>query len=354
LIINFFSKSDSHTRIHENTESDNENNNRNIIDEERRKRQEDEKGIFDVAIIGAGFAGLSSALLLGRYLRSTVIFDGGKPRNYSSKHLHGYLGFENSSPNRVMQKAWNDILQYNSIKVIREKVVKAENNSGLFFLSTESANNLIRSKYLIIATGVEDSKPKIKNFEMFDGNGAWHCPHCDGFETINKKLGIITYGKNAIAYTKEFLGWTRDITVFIQGSFHLSDKELNEAKVLGINVIDNEDIMEIRNNESGNMRKIMFKSGSSLDVDVIFYHLGYKVQNQIAKQLGCQLDAEEGFVKVNSLQQTTVRNVYAIGDVDTDRHYVVLAAASGAVAAISIYEETLKDAIREDNGIHTS
>jgi thioredoxin reductase len=113
-------------------------------------------------------------------------------------------------------------------------------------VSTESANNLIRSKYLIIATGVEDSKPIIKNIEMFDGNGAWHCRYCDGFETINKKLGIITYGKNVIAYTKESLDWTRDITVFIQGSFHLSDKELNEAKVSGINVINginNENIM---------------------------------------------------------------------------------------------------------------
>lgn len=69
----------------------------------------------------------------------------------------------------------------------------------------------------IIATGVQDSKPNIKNFEMFDGNGAWHCPHCDRFQTTNKKLAIITYGKNTIQYVKEFLGWTRDITVFIQG-----------------------------------------------------------------------------------------------------------------------------------------
>jgi thioredoxin reductase len=107
---------------------------------------------------------LSSALLLRRYIRSTIIFDGGKPRNYTSKHLHGYLGFENSFPNRVMQKAWNDILQYNSIKVIRKKVVKVENNSGLS-LSTESANNLIRSIYLLIATGVEDSKQKLKTLK---------------------------------------------------------------------------------------------------------------------------------------------------------------------------------------------
>jgi thioredoxin reductase len=39
---------------------------------------------------------------------------------------------------------------------------------------------------VIIATGIKDVKPKVKNFETFDRNGAWHCPHCDGFQTTNK------------------------------------------------------------------------------------------------------------------------------------------------------------------------
>ena len=64
-------------------------------------------------------------------------------------------------------------------------------------------------------------------------------------------------------------------------------------------------------------------------------------------ELGCKIDDEEGFIKVNSLQQTTVPNVYAVGDVDTDRHFIVFAVAGGVVAAISIYERLLKDTIRD-------
>jgi len=70
------------------------------------------------------------------------------------------------------------------------------------------------------------------------------------------------------------------------------------------------------------------------------------MQTQLAKQLGCQL--EEGFIKINNRQETTVAKVYAAGDVDTDRHYVVLAVASGAIAAISIYEDILKNALEEN------
>jgi thioredoxin reductase len=104
-------------------------------------------------------------------------------------------------------------------------------------------------------------------------------------------------------------------------------------------------LIEVRDDRRGVSHRInlLSESGKLYNTDVIFYHIGYNVQAQLAEQLGCQLD--EGFIKINSRQQTTVANVYAAGDVDTDRHYVVLAVASGAVAAISIYEDILKTAL---------
>jgi thioredoxin reductase len=203
--------------------------------------------------------------------------------------MHAYLGFENSSPTELIQKAWKDVLQYDSIKVVREKVVKAEmipdnDSTGFFILSTDLGESIIKARYLTIATGVQDSKPNVRNFEMFEGNSAWHCPHCDGFQSINKKLAIITYGKNSISYAKEFLGWIRDITVFIQGKYELTDKDRDDTKSLGFRIIENDDIIEISGDRNGHIEKIICQSGSSYEADVIFYHLGYKVQNQIAQQ----------------------------------------------------------------------
>jgi thioredoxin reductase len=303
--------------------------------------------IFDVAIIGAGFAGLSAALLLGRYLRSTIIFNGGDTRNSMSKHIHGYLGFENFPPKQFIQKAWADVLQYDSVKVIKEKVDRIERYDQYFLLITEGRRKSVKAKYIIIATGIQDVKPNIKNFEEFDGNGIWHCPHCDGFQSTNKKLAIITSKKNnPLRYAKEFLGWTKEITLFMQDDdkYQLADNERTEAKTLGIEIVENDQVIEITGSQSGFPEGVICKSGRFYATQVIFYHLGYCIQNHLAKQVGCELD--EGYVKINAMQQTTVPNVYAAGDIDTDRHYVVLAAASGALAAISIYEEMLKDAIR--------
>jgi thioredoxin reductase len=196
-----------------------------------------------------------------------------------------------------------------------------------------------------MATGIEDIKPNVKNFVRFDGNGAWHCPHCDGFQSTDKRLIVISSGDKSINYAKEFLGWTEDITLFMIDSYQIKLEELDEAKKLKIKVVQNDTPVKITVNKKGSLTGIMCKSGKSYPGDVIFYYIGYKVRNQIARQLGCEVD-DQGFVKVNNMHQTTIPNVYAVGDISTDRHYVVLAAASGALAAISIYETLLKEAIK--------
>ena len=301
--------------------------------------------VFDIAIIGGGFAGLSAALLLGRYIRPTVIFDSGNTRNSVTRQVHGYLGFENICPTQLIKKAWKDVKQYESIKVIDEKIEFVSKDKDIFLLTTDKTRRSIKCRYVIVATGIEDIKPNIKNFVRFDGNGAWHCPHCDGFQSIDKRLIIISSGDKSINYAKEFLGWTQDITLFMSDSYRITHKELDEAKKLKIKLVENDIPVKITVNKKGSLTGIMCKSGKSCPGDVIFYYIGYKVRNQIARQLGCEVD-DQGFVKVNSMQQTTIPNVYAVGDIATDRHYVVLAAASGALAAISIYETLLKDAIK--------
>lgn len=214
---------------------------------------------------------------------------------------------------------------------------------------------------MIIATGVEHLKPNIRNFEKFIGKGIWHCPHCDGFETTNKKLIIIASNNReseAIDYAKIFLGWTKDITLFLQTSKDYKNKEENvneisskltnkesiEANLLGIKVIENDDISKIiEDQNTETIKGIITKGNIFYKSDIIFYHVGTVINNEIAVKIGCELDG--GYIKVNEKQQTSVPNVYAVGDIDTDRHYAVFASASGALAAVTIYEEILKNSL---------
>jgi thioredoxin reductase len=73
-----------------------------------------------------------------------------------------------------------------------------------FLLMADGRRISIKCKYVIMATGIEDVKPNIKNFVKFDGNGAWHYPHCDGFQSTNKRLIVISSGDKSINYARIF------------------------------------------------------------------------------------------------------------------------------------------------------
>jgi thioredoxin reductase len=70
---------------------------------------------YDVIIVGAGPAGLSAALMLGRCRRSVVVFDTGKPRNAASRALHGYLTRDGISPHDFLRLARGELAQYDSV-----------------------------------------------------------------------------------------------------------------------------------------------------------------------------------------------------------------------------------------------
>jgi thioredoxin reductase len=309
-----------------------------LIEESSRK---DKSRNFDVAIIGGGYAGLSCALVLGRHLVQTVIFDGGRTRNATTRRIHGYLGFENRSPKELLDAGRDAIRKYQSVTVIREKVTSLtkSNNSSRFLVI--AGGMAFRVKIVLIATGVQDIKPKIQGFEKLDGDGAWHCPYCDGHEAAGRRLMVIVSGNRALAYVKEFLGWTRDITVFPQG-IRLSENERRQANALGIRIVD-DTLVRIEGGPGTQQKRLFGKRGDYYG-DVVFYRLGYQAQTQLAEQLGCSL--WRGYVKVDAKQRTSVQGVYAAGDVDTDRHLVVLAAAAGSRAAMDIYENLLREAIR--------
>ncbi|AFU59545.1 putative thioredoxin reductase [Candidatus Nitrososphaera gargensis Ga9.2] len=172
-----------------------------LIGEEKKAGQ---KNLFDVAIIGAGYAGLSAALLFGRYLVSAVVFDGGRARNSMTRRVHGYPGLENSSPKALIGKMCADVAKYRSIIVVRSTVRAVKRRGRHFAVMTGALT--FQARYVVIATGVQDIKPRIKNLEKFDDDGAWHCPYCDGLETAGRRLAVIVSGKNPLSFAKEFLG----------------------------------------------------------------------------------------------------------------------------------------------------
>src|SRR3954454_22643934 len=85
---------------------------------------------FDVIVVGAGPAGLSAALMLGRCRRSVLICDTGQPRNAASHGLHGYLTRDGLPPREFLALARRDLEKYDTIELRDVRVVAAECEAG--------------------------------------------------------------------------------------------------------------------------------------------------------------------------------------------------------------------------------
>src|SRR5687767_11624434 len=82
--------------------------------------------MYDVIIVGAGPAGLSAALMLGRCRRSVVVFDAGQPRNGASQAMHGFLTRDGIPPRQFLRLAREELRRYDTVSVRDARVVSAE------------------------------------------------------------------------------------------------------------------------------------------------------------------------------------------------------------------------------------
>lgn len=293
----------------------------------------EEDTLYDVIVIGGGFAGLTAAVWLGRFRRSTLVISSGPSRNALSRAVHGYPGFEGGNPVELLDKLCREALEYGTemLTGIAENVEKT--SEGFEILCD---NEVYKGRRVLLATGTADRKPDILNFSDFDGISAWHCPACDGYEYVDKRIAVISWGKYMAGYALNFLTYTDSITVVTDGHEpgtppeHLKKLEQNNIPVHTGKVSALE-------GEHGQVERLRMEDGSVLECEAVFYNIDHRPRLTLLQRLKCELTGDEA-VAVNHKQETNIEGVYAAGDIAPLEELVVVAAAMGAVAASNIHQ----------------
>jgi thioredoxin reductase len=287
--------------------------------------------MYDVVIVGGGPAGLSAAVVLGRCRRKILICDHGKPRNAAAHRMHGYLTRDGTNPLEFLRMGRDEVGRYGV--EFRDIEVVSARRRGEGFEVTLVDRTRVRSRMLLIATGVVDHLPEIEGAREMYGRSLWHCPYCDGWEARDMPLAVYGRAQHGFSLALGLLTWSKDLVLCTDGQARLRREGLERLERHGI-IVRTEKIARLEGRK-GQMERIVFADGSTLERKGMFFSTGQRQVCDLAKQLGCRFN-KKGTVVTNRRQETGIPGLYVVGDASHDAQFVIVAAAEGAKAALMI------------------
>ncbi|RDI58586.1 NAD(P)/FAD-dependent oxidoreductase [Microvirga subterranea] len=295
--------------------------------------------ILDCLIVGGGPAGLTAALYLARFKRSILVVDSGSPRAAWIPTSHNIPMFASGiSGTEIIERARDNLEQYG--RCIESGTVTGLRKQPDRFIALLEGNGggtrQISARRILLATGAVDIEPDLPNLPNAVQRGlVRYCPICDGYESRDKKVAVIGYGDHGLGEAV-FIArtYSRDVTLLTLGQhMHLDPEQQAKIDEHGIKVMDAP--VESLDMEGDRISAIHL-NGQEHRFDVLYSALGLKYRSDLALSLGAEHDSK-GSLLVDHHCQTSVKGLYAAGDIVRGIDQIVVGMGHAALAAIHIH-----------------
>ncbi|EKF25296.1 pyridine nucleotide-disulfide oxidoreductase family protein [Mycolicibacterium hassiacum DSM 44199] len=298
---------------------------------------------WECAVVGAGAAGLSAALVLGRARRRTVVFDAGEQSNLASATIGGLLGFDQRSPADLYAQGRRELDQYPSVEFRDCAVAGGRAVDGGFILEPDDGDPVV-AKRVLLATGMRYCPPEIPGLAELWGRSVFQCPFCHGWEMRDKRLATLARGEEAVHSALMLRGWSDDVVLLTNGSTELSVQDTNLLAAAGV-VVDDRRVSELVGAD-GQLTAIAFDDGSRLERDGLLVEAPLRQRSPLAKQLELEcvsnpLSADA--IAIDEIHRAHPDGVFAAGDVCSEQPSLAGSIAAGAKAAMIIVQSLLAD-----------
>jgi thioredoxin reductase (NADPH) len=287
----------------------------------------------EILVIGAGPAGLTAATYLARFRRRVLVADGGRSRACWIPVSHNMPGFpEGITGDAILRRMTEQAVEYGAVIEAGRVESLAQDNKGLF---ARLNGREIRFRAVLLATGVIDHHPDLPGVERaIERSLVRICPICDGYEAIDKTVAVIGQDEGG-AREAAFLRTYSDRVTLIHTGPAEALGDCAELKRLGIELIR----ASIDDVHLEGDRVTALGWGETIRAfDLVYSALGTSPNAALAQSLGAQR-GEDGRLIVDAHQATSVKGVYAAGDVVRGLNQIAVASAEAAVAATAIHNE---------------
>ena len=315
----------------------------------------------DLVIIGGGPAGLTAAIYAVRAGLNSVVVEksnlGGQVA--ITPVVENYPGFMRIGGKSLVDLIAQQAAQYAEIH-IGEYVteVAKDREDGRISLKTNHA--IYKTKGILIATGVGNRALDVPGSQRFYGRGISYCATCDGYYFKDGKQVIVVGGGNTAVTDALYLhNLGAKVTLVHWRDALRAEQRLQESfKQSGIPALWDSEVREITGDKIVKAVKIEDKKSGKvrvMPVDGVFVAIGYVPSNDLAKQLGLELDGQ-GYIKTDLLtMRTSMPGVYAAGDITGAPKQIAVAVSHGSMAAMTAFEDIASPAFMKlENAVKAS
>lgn len=274
---------------------------------------------YDLAIIGAGPAGLSAALNSKVRNKSVIVFGEDSPSLIKTESIKNYLGFEDISGKELNEKFKNSLKSY-EITFSKEKIQTVYAMGEYFALALKSGE-FIEARATIIACGI-DRKKDLINEEKFFAKGISYCATCDAALYKGKEIVVIGYNEESIEeanFVAEIVGKVSFVNMYKK------DILLNPK----IDLIDDEIAWGFKGKDRAEV--LEFKSGREIKAD------GFFVIKDSSKpqRLVPSIKLVDNHIEVDRNMATNIKGLFAAGDISGKPYQIMKAVGEGQLAGLN-------------------
>lgn len=294
--------------------------------------------MFDVAIVGGGPAGLTSAIYCARYGLKTVFFETFDPVSQLSmaSKIENYPGFEGSGMD-LLERMKEQAIKAGAENIV-DKIVRIVKKGEIFVLIGERE---YEARAVIVATGGRHKEAGIDGEARFIGKGISYCATCDGSLYRGKKVIVFGSGREALSDAIYLHDIGCKVLIVSRSAIKAEKALIEEVEKRRIEKILNANIRRVEGKDRVE-RAVIFlrdrREEMTIECDAIFVAIGIRPATDIVAELGVERD-QFGYIKVDKEQRTNVPGVFAAGDCcNNPLKQVVTACGDGAIAAYSAYK----------------
>ena len=278
--------------------------------------------MIDIAIIGAGPAGMTASVYARRAGYSVTVFELGMPGGQLSTtdKIENFPGYPEGLPGAELGMKFYEHAQAFGAVFVFEQVVRVEADDAVKKVVTNNGTEEkeYEARAIIIATGAHPRTLGVPGEDTFRGHGVSYCGTCDGFFFRGKDVCVVGGGDVAVEDAIYLANMCNSVTVFHRRDELRANKRSQDAAFANgkITFVWNTIVTELKGDDQ--LRSVVTKNVKTDEVkewtfDGCFIFVGYDPNQDVYPQ-GLATD-ERGYVLTDENMATNIPGVYAVGDV---------------------------------------